>query len=444
MTRPTSRASLSILCVLAASTAGCSDPDTGGAAEPSECSIPSQNARVFSLMKDAYLWYSEVPDVDPSTYSSPDALLDALRYKKLDRWSYLSKKTADAAYYGEGTLVGLGLRMRHDSAGFVRVALVYEGSPAGDAGLRRGDTILTLNGETTADIDANGSWDSILGEDKEGVPVAMTLADENGQPKALTLVKRPFQLTTVAARRIIHRGDRAIGYLYFDRFITPAEGELKSAFQWLTSEGAEDLILDLRYNGGGLIDVALALGGLIGGARTEGERFSELLYNDRHLGWGGEQIFEKSPESLDLARVFIITTSSTASASELLINGLRPFLGVTLVGDATHGKPVGMDAWPVCDLVAHPVSFRMLNADGEGDYFQGLGPDCYAGDDFSAPLGDETEASLAEALNVLQFGACSVSSGPPASSAGTGVAAVAPRSSTALPLRGFSGEIGAF
>ena len=130
-----------------------------------ECSMASQNAGLFALMKDVYLWYEHVPDVDPSAYESPNELLGALVYKKFDAWSYISTKAADDTYYKEGVRVGLGLRIRRDRDDVIRIGLVYPGSPAAAAGLSRGDTVLMINGKTTAEIDALDLWNDIFGED---------------------------------------------------------------------------------------------------------------------------------------------------------------------------------------------------------------------------------------------------------------------------------------
>jgi carboxyl-terminal processing protease len=418
---------------------GCSSPDETSPADttpPDSCTTPQKNGHVLSLMKDVYLWYEEIPNVVHTEFDSPDALLDAIVFKEIDKWSYITTRAQNDAYYNEGVRVGLGVRMRQNEAGEVRLGLVYEGSPAHAAGLARGDKILALNGKTVAEIEEGDLWATILGEDIEGVEVEVTYEDLGGSTHSLTIEKAAFTYKSAPVHKVVQSGDRTVGYLFFDRFIGPSDEELTSVFQSFKEASVNDLVLDLRYNGGGLIDVALKLGGLIGGSITEGQVFNQTVHNDKHESWNETQLFEAYEESLDLPRVFILTTSSTASASELLINGLEPVISVTLIGGATYGKPVGSGSWGVCDLVVHPISFRMLNASGHGDFYEGLAADCIADDELSAALGDETEESFEEALHFIHNGSCSMSAQPKARGSRSML------SSKDLPLRGFQRELG--
>lgn len=423
---------------------GCSDPDAPG--EPAEpppaevdCSIPAQNQRLFNLMKDAYLWYEEVPEVDPSTYASPQDLLADLVHKDIDRWSSISPKEVSDAYYVEGRRIGLGIRTRYDTDGeTVRLSLVYAGSPAADAELKRGDRILAINEKTIAEIEAEELWDTILGPDKEGVGVTMKVERLGGEVDDVAMEKREFSFTTTYAHRVFPHAGRTVGYLMFDRFLGISKDELDAVFTSFKAGGVNDLVLDLRYNGGGLIDVALHLANLIHGAPSEGDLFTRILHNDKHPNWNKDQVFAPSEHGLDLKRIFIIAAEGTASSSELLINGLFPHMEVRLIGAATYGKPVGSGAWNDCDQVIRPISFRMLNSEARGDYFNGLSPDCSVEDDLNYQLGDETEASLAEALHFMQHGSCSLRASPLV------VSDPAPRARRLIPQRGFQAEIDSF
>lgn len=174
------------------------------------------------------------------------------------------------------------------------------------------------------------------------------------------------------------------------------------------------------------------LAGLIAGAKTEGLIFTSFIHNDKHRAWDEQSALEKQTAALDLTRVFVITTEATASASESLINGLRPHVDVRTIGATTHGKPVGMYSWNFCDLVAVPISFEIVNADGAGGYYDGLAPDCLADDLLTVPAGDVEETSLAEAPHLLEFGTCSTSDG-----------AKHAQLSREIPLRGFRMAVGA-
>jgi hypothetical protein len=202
-----------------------------------------------------------------------------------------------------------------------------------------------------------------------------------------------------------------VGYLFFRNFVRPSVAALDDAFAALRAAGATELVLDLRYNGGGLVDVAVHLGSLIGGPVTAGQPFATFAHNDRNAFRNETLRFETIDQRLPtLSRLIAITSRSSASASELVINALSPFLPVVTIGDATYGKPVGQYLVTFCDKVLAPVAFSLRNANDEGDYFGGLPATCPAGDGIDAELGDAAEASLAEALHYIRHGSCSMPS----------------------------------
>ncbi|MCC6552426.1 MAG: PDZ domain-containing protein [Polyangiaceae bacterium] len=393
----------SILLIAAA--AGCADAEELAPLAAEDCSVGAVNERVYARMQDAYLWYDELPAVDPRAYASPEDLVDAITYKDLDRWTRVTRGGTTAAYY-EGQSIGIGVKWRRDAAGAVRFALVYPGGPAADAGIERGDELLALNGATPAELDASSQWATITGEDAEGVEVRLDVRKQDGQEVSLSLAKRVYDLPTVIAQGVLDLDAREVGYVALDRFITPSLDELTAAFAALKEAGVEDLVLDLRYNGGGLTEGGRRLASLIGGKDVDGRVYNLITYNDRHRGEDTSTRFELREQSLDLPRVAIITTDGTASTSEAVINGLRSWLDVGLIGSTTHGKPVGMVSTTDCGVTLIPITFRMLNADGEGDYYDGLGPDCEAEDGLTAALGDASEPSLAAALEWLRKGSC--------------------------------------
>jgi hypothetical protein len=190
--------------------------------------------------------------------------------------------------------------------------------------------------------------------------------------------------------------------------VTPSTAALNEAFEALKSAGVTELVLDLRYNGGGLVDVAVHLASLIGGARTDGQVMLNYVHNDRLAAqYNKTTRFTNPPQALNLQRLVVITTRSSASASELVINSLRPFMPVTVIGDTTYGKPVGQYGLRFCEKILYPVAFSIKNANLEGDFFDGIAADCTAADDYTRQLGDSNEASLAEALTFIRTGACS-------------------------------------
>jgi len=216
-------------------------------------------------------------------------------------------------------------------------------------------------------------------------------------------------IPTVSLTHIVDVDGRKVGYLFFRNFVRPSIAALNDAFAALKSAGATELILDLRYNGGGLVDVAVHLASLIGGTRTSGQVMINWVHNDR-VGpiLNKTTRFDETPEqTLNLQRLVVITTRGSASASELIINSLRPYIPVTVIGDTTYGKPVGQYGFNFCEKVLVPVAFSLKNVNDEGDFFDGIAADCAATDDISRQLGDPSEASYAEALTFLRTGACS-------------------------------------
>lgn len=437
---PLARAALWLLPALALA-AGCAGPEEQ--IKPVvDCSIEAQNERLLQKMRDIYLWYDQIPDLDPGAYDSPEALLEAIRFAEKDPWTHISPAAARAAYYSEGETLGIGLRWKlNEAADALGVALIYPGSAAADAGLSRGDEVVALNGVSVATIEAEDLWASATGDDAEGVPVTIALRRPGGGTEEITVQKRVYKLLTVAEPQVFEVEGHKIGYVYLDRFISPAVDAIREAFASLREAGAQDLILDMRYNGGGLVEVSRVLASLIGGKEIDGRTYNLTRYNARHLDWNEASRFGVDENALNLPRLAVIATGSTASASELVINNLDPWIRVGVIGGDTYGKPVGSKSYDDCGLNISPIMFRSLNADGIGDYYEGLPADCPAEDQLSAPLGDQAEASVAEAIRWLMSNV-NTPGAPESCSAASQGARV--RGYRPVPLTGLREEIGAF
>jgi len=374
----------------------------------SDCSVVGQNTYVRNNLREFYLWYQELPDPDPAFFDSPAAYLEAVRYRPLDTsLSYVTDRASSDAYYSDSQFIGIGLSTKQTGPEELRIAQVFAGSPAEEAGLARGDTLLTIGGRSVAELAAAGELGSAFGPSEIGYSVELEWRTLAGDERRATVTKREVTIPTVSLTRVFDLDGRPVGYLHFRNFVRPSIDALDTAFAELRALGAQDLVLDLRYNGGGLIDVALHLGGLIGGLRTTSQVFVEFFHNDKNAFRNQVWRFEDVPGALDLPRLVVLTTRASASASEAVINSLRPFLPVTIVGEATYGKPVGQYGFNFCDKVLYPVAFSVRNALGQGDYFGGLPPDCAAADDLDRQLGDPEEAALAEAFHFLRTGSCS-------------------------------------
>ncbi len=373
------------------------------------CSTVSQNLTVRDIMDEHYLWYRFIPDVDPARFRSPEAYLDAIRYRPLDEtFSYVTSRAATEAYYSNSQFIGLGLSPRVNGSE-MRLVQVFDGSPAEAAGLARGHRILEINGRSVERIIAAGDLGEAWGPNSIGTEVSVVYETRTGERRGARMVKRLVTIPTVSLTRVFDLDGRKTGYFELRNFVEPSYEALDRAIASLREAGVSELVLDLRYNGGGLVDVAVYLASLIGGAATRGQVLGEMLHNDKNASEKETIRFRSASSGLELMRIVVVTTRASASASELVINGLRPYLPVVIVGDTTYGKPVGQYGFNFCDKTLAAVAFSIVNSRGEGDYFGGIPANCVAADDIEHDMGDEAEASLAEALHFVRSGACSTS-----------------------------------
>jgi carboxyl-terminal processing protease len=365
------------------------------------------NNKMYDLMTEVYLWNDNLPPApDPEDFS-PQEYMEALRYEQFDRWSYVSTYDEYAQYFEEGIMIGHGFSLGLDADDNIRIVIVYRGTEAFEKGIKRGWILTKING---AIAPPNNQLFEMLGPTQTGVENTLTFIDENGYTVDITLTKEELELTPVLHSEVIEQDGDIIGYMVFQDFIQSAYPELNEVFQSFSDSGINELIIDLRYNGGGYVDVAEFIAGWLIGKDFAGEPF---LYYEHNA------ILNKPPYSLDtmytvpaksdglsLDRIFFIGTENTASASELLITGTEPFLPNSMTaGSTTHGKPVGMYGYRISDYMAFPICFRYFNHDHEGDFYEGLPPDLPAEDDLTRDFGDPEEASLRAVLNYIATGA---------------------------------------
>jgi C-terminal peptidase prc len=397
------------IVTLACGGGGSSSPTTASTpATGSDCSTLGRVTFVRDTLQDIYYWYKELANPDPAGFSSPEAYLEAVRYKPLDTYfSYITSKASSDAFYSESQFIGVGLAYKQTSDTELRVAQTFPGSPAAEAGLDRGDFLVSIGGKAVADLLRTGEINTIFGPEQVGVAIDVAWRNRQGQEQHATLVKRLVTIPTVSATAVYDVGRLRVGYVFLRNFVRPSVDALNAAFAQLQQQGATELVLDLRYNGGGLVSVAQQLGGLIGGTATTGKVFVQFVHNDKNTSRNSSLPFESLPQALGAPRLVVIATRGSASASEAVINGLRPFMNVTVVGDRTFGKPVGQYGFDFCDKVLYPVSFLVMNARGESNYFDGFPADCAAADDVDHAIGDPGEASLSEAFTFLRTGSCS-------------------------------------
>jgi carboxyl-terminal processing protease len=417
------------------------NPYKGQIVIPSDGYILERNELIYKTMKTTYLWYDQVPQTNYENYESAEDLIEDLRYRDLDKWSYITTEDEYQNLFEEGRYIGLGFGLEPINGDEYAISFVYDNSPCDNAGIMRGDTLLAINGKTIAEIENNNLWDTIDGEDKEGVVVRLTITKSTGSVLDLILEKAWVNINAVLHYGIIQQDNVKIGYLVFNKFIETAESELNTVFSNFKQAGVQELILDLRYNTGGRLWLANYLAGLIAGNVVDGQIFNKLIYNTNYRVWDYEYLFDPAEHALNLNRVMLISTDQTCSASESVINGLRPFINVVTIGDTTCGKPVGMHGYKIFDMHISPIEFEGQNSLSVGDYYDGISPACYADDDLMKPFGDIEEDSLYEALFYLRNGNCSIN--PLSSLALRKIESIKAKIDPII-FHGFKREVGAF
>lgn len=364
--------------------------------------IESVNKEILEMMTEVYLWNNEMPtNVDPGDYSTPYEFMEALRYTQFDRWSTVLTEEEFSQYFEEGEMVGHGFMAGRDGSNNIRIAFVYPGTESAEKGVKRGWIISKVNNKDLTDT----NFGSLFGENVAGITNNITFIDENGQPVALSLTKEIIELHPVIYHDILEQGSDKIGYIVFQDFIDAANSEINAAFTEFVNEDINELVIDLRYNGGGSSDVALNLAGWLIGKDFGGQPFLNYKHNNLLSSFlDTVYMVPSNTNGLSLDRIFFISTENTASASELMIKGVEPFVESITAGSSTHGKPVGMYAIPIQDYVTLPVAFRYLNKDLEGDFYNGIPAAIPAEDDITRNFGDPEEASLKAILDYIDTG----------------------------------------
>jgi C-terminal processing protease CtpA/Prc len=414
-----------------------SPPPAPPPASTSGCSLSERQNWVSAQMNEWYLFPETLPTgLNPNGFSTVDAYLDALtataRGQGRDRFfTYITSIKEENAFFSSGSSAGFGFRLSYDNAARrVFIAETFEGTTALAANVDRGSEILAIgtnsgNLQSVSNLMAAGGPQSVinaLGPSDPGVTRVLRVIDQSGVTREVTLSKTDYTLTPVSSRygaKILDDNGRRVGYVNLRTFISTADPALRNAFAQFKAQGVTEVIVDFRYNGGGLVSIAELMGDLLGANRSTSDVFSITAFRASKSQFNEIDRFQPKPESIAPTKIAFIGTGGSASASELVINSFIPYLGtnMALVGSNTFGKPVGQIALDrsACDDRLRVVAFATQNKDGQGDYFQGLATKvprtCQAADDVTKPLGDPQEASVARALDFLAGRSCSAIAG---------------------------------
>jgi carboxyl-terminal processing protease len=371
----------------------------------------------FYYSEQFYLWTDNLPKYDvfkPLSYATPTDVMNKLRTyspfvnaKYQDRWSFvIEKKSWDDIVSGSSLDVGAEYKFAADDD--LRVKLVYSQSPAGKAGVKRGWKVLKVN-----NIDATRTNITPLNTELGKASQTIIFQKPDGTQQTLVLNAAAYKADFIINPKVFTVNGNNVGYFNFDSFLGEAIGgkagqstlnELDKVFADFKSKNVTELVLDLRYNGGGYGLVSSYLGNLIAPSSAVGKVFVQSVHNNKNTNYNSTTNFSSLANSLKLSRISIITTSGTASASEELINGLRPVMNVKLIGSVSHGKPVGYYGFPVMGNYVFPVAIKNVNSVGFSDFFEGFTPDKTQTDDLTRDFGDPEEACLKTALNYIKTG----------------------------------------
>lgn len=394
------------------------------------CSLNERKQWALAQLNEWYLFPELLATgTNADSFANLDDYVDALvapaRAQSRDRYfTYVTSIAEENAYYQQGNTAGFGIRLGYTRSGEVYVTEGYEEGPGLAAGLDRGTQIVAVGTtstdlRTTTSLYASGGFAAIadaLGPDTAGTTRVLQIRQPNSSVSTVSVTKRDFALPPVSPRygaKILQDGNRRVGYVNLRTFVVTADQQLRTAFDTFKAQGITEVIVDLRYNGGGLISVAELFSNLLN-AQRGGQVLGYTTFRPSKANQNQTSFITAQPQAIAATKIAFIGTGATASASELVINAQKPYLGASaaLIGSNTYGKPVGQVALDraACDDRLRAVAMRTENASREGDYYTGLAArlpaSCQADDDIFTPLGDPRESSIKVALDFLAGRSC--------------------------------------
>ncbi|MBC7938635.1 MAG: peptidase S41, partial [Chitinophagaceae bacterium] len=391
---------------------GGNDSDVAGA---TTCSVAAQKAWLADYLDEWYFWYRLSPRPNAGAYSTVDAYYDALLYTggvadfPADRWSYSESTESFNRFFGNGQTLGWGMAVSGLEAvadqGPLYVRLVEPLSPAGLAGVLRGDQVISVNGRSAADMVRANDFSALTpGSADQALELVLR---RQGSERIVQLRSAVFSLTPVPLDTVLTSpAGRRLGYVVVKDMISQVDTPVEAAFRRFRAANVDAVVLDLRYNGGGLVSVANTVASYLAGQRGNGRVFASLLYNDKRAAANNTSYRFTNPDAaVGAAKAYVLMGARTCSASEQVINGLRGVgIEVVAIGDASCGKPVGFLPQSSCGTTYSAVNFESVNERNEGRYFDGFAATCPVQEDFTQALGNPAEPLLATALQAADLG----------------------------------------
>ena len=418
--------------------------DAVGPGPTGSCTVQEHKAWINDYMNEWYFWYRLSPHPDPAPYADAQSYFDAWLYTgssadfPRDRFSGSQTTESFNRFFGDGATLGYGvavagLELGRDGSLPLYVRHVEPLSPAARGGVLRGDQVISINGRPAAELIAADDF-AALSAQQAGDALTLVLR-RGGSDRTVSLRAEIFDLSPVTGTTVVtSRGGRRVAYVAVKDMISQALAPLETAFARFRAEGVQDVVLDLRYYGGGLVSTGGTLASYVAGARGSGLAYAQLLYNDKRAATNNQRFAFGSPSAaLDLPRAYVLMGRRTCSASEQIINGLRGAgVQVVAVGETTCGKPVGFLPSSACGRTYSVVNFESVNQRNEGRYFDGFAPTCDVAEDFRVAAGSSADPLMQAALTHADTGVCpvtaagramplSVRAGSPGRRAGTGL-----------------------
>ena len=362
------------------------------------------NQGLYRLFQTEYFWANETKkNLDVSLYSDPQKLIDDIKYNK-DRWSFaVTPELYNDAISQKS--IGFGFSC-HDTDRGCLITYIRIDSPADKIDLRRGDIVQKINNQLA-------TQERIYAKGKEEKLIDFELLRPNSNEHCLgKLLPREYSYKVVKSKTLKTLKNEKVGYLRLDSFLGDNEilTQIDNAFNGFKKESIQKLVIDLRYNGGGSVDLASKLLDKLVINKKNQTQFI-LAWNEAYKNRNTTYTFDFSSNALDLKQILFLTTKNSASASELIISAMKPYLpeeDVVIIGDKTHGKPVGMSGQFDGSYYYFLINFVVQNALGFYDYFEGLPvtSGCSIADDPFHEMGDPKESMLKSALHYIDTGSC--------------------------------------
>lgn len=410
------------------------DPFTGMAYPDRPGSLAQEKSWVRAWIDETYLWFDEIPgSVRSGSYITPQAFFADLRTpsvtpsgKPLDQFHFIYDTAVWQALTRSGIVAGYGFDLsivKSKVPREVRVAYTEPGTPAANAGITRGIRIVGVDGIDVVNSATVDALNAALFPPAAGQSHTFKLQALDGSVQTVVLGSAQIRKIPVQNVETLDTATGKVGYLLFNDHVAPSEAQLIAAMTKFKADGVQDLVLDIRYNGGGLLDIASELAFMVASpAAISGAVFERLQFNSKNpfnltaaqttTAFHASSLGFSAPAGqalpqLGLSRVTVLTGPDTCSASESIINGLRGVnVQVTQIGATTCGKPYGFIPRDNCGTTYFAIQFKGVNNQGFGDYADGIAPTCVVPDDFSHALGDPAEGRLAAALGYRITGIC--------------------------------------